>query len=113
MALQLQVKTLKGKTIKISASSAETAASLLERLATPGATAQSADLCLLAVSQDDQLSPLDDSMTLSASGVADGHVLFLRQRHHAGYTGFEVMYQPTDPPFGTPLVQPTPPIAAS
>eukprot|EP00931_Biecheleriopsis_adriatica_P055244 TRINITY_DN32608_c0_g1_i1.p1 TRINITY_DN32608_c0_g1~~TRINITY_DN32608_c0_g1_i1.p1 ORF type:complete len:130 (+),score=36.32 TRINITY_DN32608_c0_g1_i1:46-390(+) len=101
MALQLQVLTLKGKTLKISASSAETVASLMQRIADSSSDVQKGptfSLCFPS-GEGEQLRVLEESQVLSACGIGDGSVLYARRSQHALWDSYDATYQVSDPPF--------------
>eukprot|EP00434_Breviolum_minutum_P021162 symbB.v1.2.018671.t1/scaffold1455.1/size117749/7 len=100
MALQLEICTLKGKTLTLAASSTDTAGTLAVRLRrASGDVAGTGPAFCLCHAQGDALILLDESQTLAVQGVCDGARLFARRPQHANAATLETTYQATEPTF--------------
>ncbi|CAE7206285.1 unnamed protein product [Symbiodinium natans] len=100
MALQLHIRPLSGNTLTLTASSAETVASLTTRVrAMCGDVAGEGSAFRLCLVSGDRLTVLDESSSLTASGVPDGAMLLARRPHHAAHLTLEKKSDTMSPMF--------------
>ncbi|CAE7840707.1 unnamed protein product [Symbiodinium sp. CCMP2592] len=100
MALQLQIRSLSGKILSLTASSAETVSSLMSRVRTMmGDVADDGPSFRLCLVTGDGMTVLDESTSLTVSGVPDGATLLARRPHHVARLTFEKKSEATRPMF--------------